>query len=372
MMNDIHLESGSLLDADDQIELPAKGDPRPAQEDTEALTGWLLQRYYISDWDNQFVARLEVVLKRDKDGNLLPEGKAFRNERKGVCVTAISQDGKTTMVWQVLKRLFNDSFDEKKCGERIAYCRLRHAASVKSVCEDLCRSTGYTKFPSKMTRPEAGDLAAHRLRMAGITIVVIDEVHNLNDPKAVINSFLKTLVQDGGGFCVILIGTPKVRTLIYDDLEHLELAERYLDLPLKPFARTASIDLVNRALKEVSHDAGVRLAPSIKKDPYFADRIYDGVHGSFGRCMFLIVNSVIRAVEQGGDTVDIEDFSEFFDMKYLHFNPENPFKHSDWSSRTHAASTDGPDGSNVFFEGVSAPAPPKKRGRPRKSAGKTK
>ena len=88
--------------------------------------------------------------------------------------------------------------------------------------------------------------------------------------------------------------------------------------------------------------------------------------------MFLIVNSVIRAVEQGRDTVDIEDFSEFFDMKYLHFNPENPFKHSDWSSRAHAATTDGPDGSNVFFEGVSAPVPPKKRGRPRKSTGTTK
>ena len=114
-----------------------------------------------------------------------------------------------------------------------------------------------------MTRPEAGDLAAHRLRMAGITIVVIDEVHNLNDPKDVINTFLKTLVQDGGGFCVILIGTPKVRKFIYDDPEHLELAERYLDLPLKPFARAASIELINRAIKEVSHDAGVRLAPSI-------------------------------------------------------------------------------------------------------------
>ena len=99
---------------------------------------------------------------------------------------------------------------------------------------------------------------------------------------------------------------------------------------------------------------------------------YDGVHGSFGRCMFLIVNSVIRAIEQGGDAVDIEDFREFFDMKYLHFNPENPFEHSDWSSRALAATTVGPDASNVFFEGVAAAAPPKKRGHPRKSAGKSK
>ncbi|WP_312531769.1 ATP-binding protein [Paracoccus sp. (in: a-proteobacteria)] len=345
-------------------------DPRPSREDVSAFSDWLLRRYFISAWDNHFLARLEMVLKRDGEGNLLPEGKEFRSERRGVCITALSQHGKTTMVWQVLKRLFNDSFTESKCGERIAYCRLRGEASVKSICQDLCRSTGYNTFPVKMTRPEASDLAVHRLRLAGITMVVIDEVHNMSDSKDVINRFLKTLAQDRGGVCVILVGTPKFREFIYNDPAHLELAERYLDLPLMPFARAETIDLIHAALREVTKDAGMRLAASIRKDLYFADRIYDGLHGSFGRCMFLTVNAVIRAFEQGGDTVEAEDFRKVFDLKYLHFNAQNPFVPREWAPAIHEAAVEEGDRSSVFFDvDLVPPAPKKKRGRPRKSTG---
>lgn len=48
-------------------------DPRPGLDDTTALSDWILRRYVSSDWDNQFVERLELVLKRDRDGRLLPE-----------------------------------------------------------------------------------------------------------------------------------------------------------------------------------------------------------------------------------------------------------------------------------------------------------
>lgn len=347
---------------------PCEADPRPSREDISDFSEWLLRRYFFSTWDNQFVERLEMILKRDRNGYLLPEGKQFRSERRGVCITAISQDGKTTMVWQVLKRLFADSFTESKCGERIAYCRLRGEASVKSICQDLCRTTGYNKFPVKMTRPEASDLAVHRLRMAGITMIVIDEVHNMSDHPDVINRFLKTLAQDGGGFSVILVGTPKVRERIYGDAAHLELAERYLDLPLLPFSREEAIGLINTALKELARDAEVRLAPSIKKDPYFADRIYDGLHGSFGRCMFLIVNAIIRTIEQDGDAVEADDFRKIFDMKYLHFNAQNPFIRHDWADRAEALSARGAGSSAVFFGDGEVPTPKKKRGRPRKNA----
>lgn len=352
---------------DCETQLLHETDQRPSREDVSDFTDWLLRRYFVSAWDNQFRERLGMVLKRDRVGRLLPEGKQFRTERRGVCVTAISQDGKTTMVWQVLKRLFNDSFTESECGERIAYCRLRGEASVKSICQDLCRTTGYDKFPAKMTRPEASDLAVHRLRMAGITMIVIDEVHNMSDSKDVINRFLKTLAQDGGGFCVILVGTPKVRDFVYNDPAHLELAERYLDLPLLPFDRAETIGLIKLALKEIAQEAGVRLAPSIKKDPYFADRIYAGLHGSFGRCMFLIVNAIIRAVEQDGDTVEADDFRRVFDMKYLHFNNLNPFAESDWTARAEAAALDSAGSSAVFFDDDLAPPQKKKRERPRKN-----
>lgn len=343
-------------------------DPRPSLDDTPAVVEWILRRYFVSKWDNEFMERLGMVLRRDKDGNLLPEGKLFRTERKGVTVTAVSQDGKTTLVMQVLKRLFNDSFTDTRCGEKIAYCRLRGDATLISVYKDLCRSTGYFNFPAKLTRTEANDLAMHCLRKKGITIIVIDEIHNLLKNTEPVNLFLKTLVQDGTGFCVILIGTPKVHDFIYKDSDNIELAERYFEMALERFSRDETIGLINGAIMGIARDAAIKLAMSIRADPYFADRIYDGCRGSYGRCMFLIANAVVRALEEGGDTVDIEDFRRIFDLKYRHFNPENPFVISDWASRASAIILAAPTAETDIRTGDPTERPKRQSGRSRKTA----
>jgi type II secretory pathway predicted ATPase ExeA len=343
-------------------------DPRPPLDDTPATVEWILRRYFVSRWDNDFMERLEVVLRRDQDGNLLPDGKLFRTERRGVTVTAASQDGKTTLVMQVLKRLFNDSFTDTRCGEKIVYCRLRGDATLISVYKDLCRSTGYFNFPAKLTRTDANELAMHCLRKVGIKIIVIDEVHNLIKNTEPVNLFLKTLVQDGGGFCVILIGTPKVREFIYENSDNIELAERYFDMSLERFSRDETLSLINGAIKGIARDASIKLAMSIRADPYFADRIYDGCRGSYGRCMFLIANAVVRALEEGGDSVDIEDFRRIFDLKFLHYNPENPFATSDWASRASAIMLSEETVAASIFTQDPIEKPKRKRGRPRKTA----
>ena len=338
------------------------GDQRPSPSDLSNLVQWLLRRYVISQWDNSFEKRLQMVLKRDVDGSLIPDGKVFRMERKGVAVTAPSQDGKTTMVVQVLKRLFNDGFTDTRCGQHIAYCRLRGDATVKSVCMDLCRTTGYSNFPSKLTRAEANDLATHRLRLAGIRIVVIDEVHNLLGKAEPVNLFLKTLVQDGGGFCVILIGTPKVRAFIYDKPDNIELAERYLDFPLEPFDRGTTLQLISVALKAIASDAQVGIARSISKDPYFADRVYDGVRGSYGRCMLLVATSIAHALEEGDNTVDIEDFELVFDILFRRLNPENPFAVDDWSPASEDVMSGLPLSGDSHLRGAAKSASKRKTG----------
>ena len=116
-------------------------DVRPSLDDTPALVDWLLRRYFVSRWDNDLVERLEMVLKRDRDGNLLPEGKVFRTERRGVTVTAASQDGKTTTVVQVMKRLFNDScsipddhIDPRRSALFMARSVLREARDGDRTC----------------------------------------------------------------------------------------------------------------------------------------------------------------------------------------------------------------------------------------------
>src|SRR3990167_5426104 len=164
-----------------------------------------------------------------------------------------------------------------------------------------------------------------------------DEVHNLlgYDNKAV-NLFLKTFVQDGGGFCLIVIGTPVLRKFIFEQVENVELAGRLLDMPLEQFPEATSLGLISGALEGLCSDAGLRLAPSIHRDPYFAHRILEGCRGSYGRSMRLISTSIVLALEEGASAVDIEDFRRVFDLNLLYFNPENPFRLSDWASRSTA------------------------------------
>lgn len=322
---------------------PRTGSARPPDDDIPALCDWIRNRHVSSAWNNQFLDRLEMVLRHDGDGKLLPDPKTFHGETMGIAVTGPSRDGKSTLVRRVIERVLGERLDDRGLGRHVIHQRVRSAATLKSVYTDLCTATGFTCFPARMTIPEAHDLAIHRLRLAGIRIVILDEAHNLlgYDNRAV-NLFLKTFLQDGGGFCLITIGTDLLRTFIYERPENSELAGRLLDLALERFPRNTSISLINGALRGLNADAGLRLAPSIKRDPHFADRIHDGCRGSYGRSIRLITTSIVLALENGAPELDIDDFRQVFDFELLHFNPENPFLLSDWATR--ASATEGVGG----------------------------
>jgi len=190
---------------------------------------------------------------------------------------------------------------------------------------------------------------------------------DLYDNRAV-NLFLKTFLQDGGGFCLIAIGTEPLRTFVYDRSENIELAGRLLDFSLERFPRDSSLALINGALRRLVADAGLRLRSSISRDPYFADRILDGCRDSYGRSMRLISTSIVLALEEGAAVLDIEDFRRIFDLKMLHFNPENPFVLSDWATR--ASAVDG-DGGNALRDSDFGDArKARRRGKSRKGASK--
>ncbi|WP_096785920.1 TniB family NTP-binding protein [Rhodobacter sp. CZR27] len=324
--------------AAEEIEATLAASTRPPRDNVPALCHWIRNRYVSSDWDNDLLARLEMVLCRDGDGRVQAQPKSFHGETRGIAVTGPSRDGKSTLVRRVLERELGERIDDKRVGRHVVYQRVRTAATLKSVYRDLCAATGFTRLPARMTIPEAQELAMHRLRLADIRIVILDEVHNLlgYDNRAV-NLFLKTFMQDGGEFCLIAIGTEVLRKFIYEREENLELAGRLLELSLKRFPQKTSLALINSALDGLSAEAGLRLAPSIRRDPYFAERILEGCRGSYGRSMRLISTSIVLALEEGASALDIEDFRRVFDLDLLYLNPENPFLLSDWAARATAA-----------------------------------
>lgn len=345
----------------DTIEL--LGDNHATPNEPDGFSDWLLNRYMVSDWDNQLVQRLALVLKRDADGKFLSDPKRFQNETMGISVTAPAREGKSFLVQKVLSKVLNEEINEEKCGPSILYCRLRTDATVKGVYMDICRKTGFDKFPAQLTRAQANELATHRLKMKGIKIVILDEVHNLLKPSEPVNLFLKTFMQDGGGYCLITIGTPKLHRFIYEDPQNDELAGRLLDFQLQAFPRSVTIRMVGEAIRQLAHDAGLRLSQTVRSDPYFSDRVYEGCKGSYGRCMRLIAMSVLHAKEEGANELDINDFRSVFDLTLKPFNPINPFEFSGWVTGVNAAKDAvETNSSDILFDETQPEVPLKKKG----------
>lgn len=338
-------------------------DPRPPLDDLPALSDWLHRRYVVTERDNKFVDRLKLVLQRDADGKFLPLVKRYQGETMGICVTAPAREGKTFMVAQTLTREFGNQIDMKRCGNHILYCRLKTNATARGVYMDICRATGLDVFPSRMTQSEAYVLATHRMKMAGVKIIIIDEVHNLlGGGKEAANRFLKGFFHDDDGFCLIAIGTEPLRNFIYNDPKNEELAGRLLDFPLMNISETSTVAMIHQALKTLTDKIELKIGSRIKSDPYFANRIYDGCRGSFGRCMRLLTSSLVYALEDGAKAVEVEDFAAVFDLQFLHFNAENPFTIRNWAARVGSASNNIDVGNFLFGDGHEEPVK-KKRGR---------
>jgi hypothetical protein len=345
-------------------------EPRPDLNDTEELSKWLLRRYMVSDWDNQFVQRLKMVLCRDSEGNILSEPKRFQNETMGIAVTAPARVGKSFLVQQVLSKVVGEKIDVDKCGPSILYCRLRSVSTINAVYEDIFRKTGLKKFPSQMTRPQANEAATTRLKLKGIKIIILDEVHHLLKNSEPVNLFLKTFLQDSGGFCLITIGTGKLHDFIYKDPENDELAGRLLDFQLEPFSRGDTVNMIGKAIRQFANDAEIKLGRSIKRDPYLSDRVYVGCKGSYGRCMRLIAVSIIYAKEEGATALDIEDFRSVFDITLKSFNPVNPFEFSDWGDGANSVEkANETNSADLLFDDGQAEIPAKKKSRKRAAKG---
>jgi len=314
----------------------SRNDPRPPLEDKAELCKWIRRRYFTSPWDNQLVEKLEFVLE-NLDGQFSPRPKIFYDETMGVAITAPPRNGKSALVQHVLPKLIGEHplrLQGDWITDSIAYCRLGPDATVKSVCQQICKQTGYKELPTRMTRHEAQELATYRLRLVGVKIVILDEIHNLlgKDEKSV-SLFLKSLLQDRSGFCPIIIGTERLNQFIYRSEANQELAGRYLEFPLESFSQDVTIDLIERAIARLAEDTGLRPNASISCDPYFSDRILTGCRGSYGRCMRLISSTFAQAIEEGAESLDILDFQKVFDVFFKSFNSENPFLTSDWAAR---------------------------------------
>lgn len=351
-------------------------DPRPPLECYGDVSDWLQRRFINTVWVEDLLHRMSQVLKMDADRHLLSEPRAFGRENHGISIIGPSRAGKTTLTLHVVEKYLDEKFsgDHDDRGKRVVYYRVKGDATVKAMCLDICALCGFPSTPKQITRHEAQALAAHVLRRANISVLIIDEVHNaLKRSNEPVELMLKGLLQDTHGLTVIAIGTERLGDYLRRP-ENNEVFGRFLEVSLAPFEHGSFRKVVTAALRRYSDAVDMPLAADISDDPHFAARIITGCQRSHGLCMRLIASTVIFAHENEFSAISKSDFRHIYRIQFAHLEGSNPFEPEDFSALAEIPSATTTKGSlllsHLSSETETAIAPPKRRGRkPKKAAG---
>lgn len=322
-------------------------DLRPPLECYGDVSDWLQRRFINVAWVEDLLLRMSQVLKMDADRHLLSEPRAFGRENHGISIIGPSRAGKTTLTLHVVERYLDEQFsgDHDDRGKRVVYYRVKGDATVKAMCLDICALCGFPSTPKQITRHDAQALAAHVLRRANISVLIIDEVHNsLKRSNEPVDLMLKGLLQDTHGLTVIAIGTERLGEYLRRP-ENNEVIGRFLEVSLVPFEHGSFCKVVMAALKNYSDAVDLPLAADISDDPHFAARIITGCQRSHGLCMRLIASTVIYAHENEFAAVSKSDFQHIYRIQFAHLEGSNPFEPEDFSALAVAPSAAAAKGS---------------------------
>lgn len=349
---------------------PPAFDPRPPLDRHAEVSDWIHRRHIVTPWELELVERLEMILKKDSEGRLTAEPRRFRQENMGLMILGPPRIGKTELVRHVMWKYLGEDIGSPDQSGAVLYYRVHSEATVKGLSQDISERCGGPANLGRMRRAEAQALAQHRMELAGVRLLIIDEMHNaLGRTSEPVALFLKGLLQDSHGLAVIIIGTDKLKK--YLELpEHEEAHDRLIELRLEPFEREEGLSVISKALQHYSDALGLTLANDITGDPHFSARILDAYRGSHGRCMRLIATTVVFALENGRSCVGLEDFEEMF-RKLPGGAGDNPFEPADYATAAAAAAALAQgDLLQRIFEATAETGRPKRKRKARKAASK--
>jgi hypothetical protein len=235
------------------------------------------------------------------------------------------------------------------------------------MCLDICAQCGFPSTPKQITRHEAQALAAHTMKRANVSILIIDELHNaLKRSDEPVDLMLKGLLQDSHGLTVIAIGTERLGAYLRDP-KNKEVIGRFYEVSLNPFEKGEFRTVVQTAFDQYCGKLEMPVAEDIASDPHFASRIIAGCESTHGLCMRLIASTLVHAHENGFKSVSRSDFKYIFDLQFAHLDIHNPFEPQDFTAFEGVASAEVTRGSLLLSHlspsAETVIAPTKKRRR---------
>lgn len=229
----------------------------------------LRARHVEAPRDAEFASHLERLLRRDEAGSLTAEAVRFAatDETRGVLVIDGSGGGKTTVVAHLLA-----NHPALKAGEHghAAWLGLSvpSPAPFKSMGLEILRQSGYPNVSARREAWSVWEQVRARLKMLGVSILWIDEAHDLFcKDSAMLLRAMKALMQGDEAVIVILSGTERLNEVIRSDPQ---VQRRFSTMRLHPVsAATDGEDFCDLSRPIARGPACVRNYPATSPRGFF-------------------------------------------------------------------------------------------------------
>lgn len=214
--------------------------------------------------DSAFISRLDRLLCRDEEGNLQHEPQRFSlgQETRGVMVIDGAGGGKTTLIARALER---HPVLTGPDGRHYLEASVPSPATFKSVGGTLLERSGYPVITANREGWSLWETLRGRLKNLGITVLWIDEAHDLFcADKNLILRALKALMQGDEAVIPILSGTERLHEIVRSDPQ---VRRRFNTLILPPVAEAVDGASFQGVIGEYCRIAGLEPPTGGRPDP---------------------------------------------------------------------------------------------------------
>lgn len=281
---------------------------------------------------SKFYAGPEFVRVREQFARLVAEKRAVLanppyHEVKGLAVVGEAGAGKTRTLAKVFEEHQKAQVASGDQKVRVLSLRTPSPAGLKLLGTAILRALDYRLERPSATASHIWHMVRGQLRKHKTDVLHLDEAQDIlrhDTPKemAAVVATLKSLGQDADWpLILILSGTRDLAELINSDPQ---LARRLRPISLDRITVASHGPRLAKMIKAYSAEAKLELADDVSLDD-LVERLVHGASHQFGVAVEITIEAIGFAIEDGRDTLNVDDFGKAYRQRKSCCDEANAF-----------------------------------------------
>lgn len=259
-------------------------------------------------------AQLARVFRVGEGGTLTHEPVRFTGgtETHGIIRIGGPGDGKTSSMRHVVQTCGAFTENSETGMPRYIHITVASPATLRSLACQFLEKLGIDKVSDRAKVYELWTLVHRRLEVMGVTLVVVDEAHDMfrSTGTSEIDSMfrmMKSLMQGEHPVVLLLGGTQRLKEITRQDAQ---VNRRFRKIISPALDIAADGGIIRKMIGLYASRAG--LSAGIRDD--LAARLIHGARYRFGRCVEIVLAAVEDALLAGDDTLTGAHFETAWGM----------------------------------------------------------